>query len=62
MNRRQFTKFSYRLTQVLGEGTITRLGSTTGFTHRLREVTLHRMAGGEGRPFGGRASRGLLSS
>jgi len=44
MNRRQFTKFSRRLTQVLGEGTITRLGRTTGFTHRLREVTPHRMA------------------
>ena len=31
--------FSHRLTQVLGAGTITRLGRTTGFTHRLREVT-----------------------
>ena len=44
MNRRQCTKFSDRLTKVLGEGTITRLGRTTGFTHRLREVTPHRMA------------------
>ncbi len=44
MNRRQLTKFSQRLAQVLGEGTITRLGRTTGFTHRLREVTPHRMA------------------
>ena len=44
MNRRQFTKFSRRLAQVLGEDTITRLGRTTGFTHRLREVTPHRMA------------------
>ena len=32
MNRRQFTKFSRRLTRVLGEGGITRLGRTTGFT------------------------------
>ena len=39
MNRRQCPKFSDRLTKVLGEGTITRLGRTTGFTHRLREVT-----------------------
>ena len=44
MNRRQFTKFSRRLTRVLGEGGITRLGRTTGFTHRLRAVTPHRMA------------------
>ena len=44
MNRRQCTKFSDRLTNVLGEGAITRLGRTTGFTHRLREVTPHRMA------------------
>ena len=44
MNRRQLTKFSHRLAQVLGEGTITRLGRTTGFTQRLREVTPHRMA------------------
>ncbi len=44
MNRRQFTKFSRRLTNVLGEETITRLGRTTGFTQRLREVTPHRMA------------------
>ena len=44
MNRRQCTKFSDRLTKVLGEGTITRLGRTTGFTHRLLEVTPHRMA------------------
>ena len=44
MNTRQCTKFSHRLTQVLGAGTITRLGRTTGFTHRLREVTPHRMA------------------
>jgi hypothetical protein len=44
MNRRQFTKFSRRLTLVLGEDGITRLGRTTGFTHRLREVTPHRMA------------------
>ena len=44
MNRRQFTKFSRRLTQGLGEDTITRLGRTTGFTHRLREVTPHRRA------------------
>ena len=41
MNTRQCTKFSHRLTQVLGAGTITRLGRTTGFTHRLREVTPH---------------------
>ena len=44
MNTRQCTKFAHRLTQVLGAGTITRLGRTTGFTHRLREVTPHRMA------------------
>ena len=44
MNTRQCTKFVHRLTQVLGAGTITRLGRTTGFTHRLREVTPHRMA------------------
>jgi hypothetical protein len=44
MNRRQCTKFSRWLTQVLGEGTITRLGRTTGFTQRLREVSPHRMA------------------
>ena len=42
MNTRQCTKFAHRLTQVLGAGTITRLGRTTGFTHRLREVTPHR--------------------
>lgn len=44
MNTRQFTKFSRRLIKVLGEGTITRLGRTTGFTHRRREVTPHRLA------------------
>ena len=44
MNRRQCTKFSDRLINVLGEGAITRRGRTTGFTHRLREVTPHRMA------------------
>ena len=44
MNRRQCTKFSQRLTKVLGKGTITRLGRTTGFTHRLREVPPHRLA------------------
>ena len=44
MNRQQCTKFSHRLTNVLGEGTITRLGRTTGFTHRLRDVTPHRLA------------------
>ena len=44
MNRRQCTKFSRRLIMVLGEGTVTRLGRATGFTHRLREVTPHRMA------------------
>ena len=44
MNTRQCTKLSRRLTQVLGAGTITQLGRTTGFTRRLREVTPHRMA------------------